>query len=160
MKWTDETNKPLQMALLLITLAVFVFVCAAIAYQVKASNHADKMALCLPATQSQMELINYGIKDVQSSNYAVNGWIVRSDEFQRVYIVAAWIYGPGIESGAGPGVWAVGGEPDQPGTILAVNGFAKQFTAFPNAGLTDAEITLSTHGVDESIYCAEHAKAP
>lgn len=68
-------------------------------------------------------------------------------------MVATLIYGPSISEDAGSAVFAVGRDPDTPHTWLAVDEFAKQFTDFPDAGLTDTEITQSSDSVEKVIEC-------
>lgn len=113
---------------------------------------------CQPATAAQIELINAGIQDVESSNYVATGWWVKSADFNNVYMVAALIYGPGIEDGAGPGVWAMGGTPDQPSNTFSVGGFAHQFSAWGQGELIDAQVTRSSDGVAEAEWCAQNKK--
>lgn len=113
---------------------------------------------CQPATAKQLDFINYAVSSLQASNYINNGWIVKSNDFENVYMIATLIYGPEIEEGVGPAVFAVGGDPESPHTWLAVDGFAKEFTELPGAGKTDAEITISADGVKEAIQCAQKGK--
>ena len=111
-------------------------------------------ANCQPATDQQIEFVQAGLVSVASDNYAGNCFSVRSKDYESVYMLACLIYGPGIEEGVEPGVWAHGGEPDNPAIIMSVNGFAKEFSVFPDASKTDAQITLSAHGVSEAEACA------
>lgn len=119
------------------------------------SGCAEKhdLSRCQPATDKQMDFIAYAIRQEQPSNSVGQGWAVKSGDFVNVYMVAARIYGPGIESGTDPAVWAVGGDPDSPHTWLAVDGLAKNFTQLPDASQTDAAITLSADGVDLARQC-------
>ncbi len=113
---------------------------------------------CIPATVKQLDFINYAVSSLQASNYIKDGWAVKSNDFENVYMVATLIYGPSIEDGAGPAVFAIGGDPDNPHTWLAVDGFAKEFTGLPDASKTDAEITISADGVKEASQCAKDKK--
>jgi len=59
-----------------------------------------------------------------------------------------------MENGVGPGVWAISGDPDNPGLTYSVNNFAKEFSTWPDASKTDATIESSAHGVSEAIQCS------
>jgi hypothetical protein len=108
---------------------------------------------CQPATIKQLDFISYAVQTNTKSNYIENGYSIKSNDFKNVHMVAVMLYGPSMEEGVGPAVFAVGGDPDQPHTWLAVDGFAKEFTDLPDASTTDAEITLSADGVDEVKSC-------
>jgi hypothetical protein len=110
---------------------------------------------CQPASSKQMEFIREGIKSVQESNDVKDGWAVRSQDFKRVWMVAAEITGPGIADKAAIGVWAINGTPEDPGVIMAVDGSAKEFTPYPDASKTDAHITISDDGVSQAKECVE-----
>jgi len=122
------------------------------------SDNSEIASRCLKASPEQLDFIDFAIHDVDSSNYILDGWAVKSTEFTNVYMVAAKIYGPGIEDGTDPAVWAVGGDPDDPITWLAVDGLAQNFTILPDASKTAAEITLFTDGVQEAKECYEVMK--
>lgn len=92
---------------------------------------------------------------MQASNTVKEGFAVKSRDLANVYMVAAKIYGPNMEKGAGPGVWAISGDPSAPGLTLAVDGYAKNFSDYPDASKTQAAITLSTDGVQEARTCAQ-----
>ena len=86
---------------------------------------------------------------------------VRSNDFKKVYFVAAKIYGPGIEDGEGPGVWFITGDPTSPGMIMSVNSYAKLFSDYPDANttktgaLSNLQATMSNDGAMEARNCAE-----
>lgn len=58
---------------------------------------------------------------------------VRSGVHKRANFVAARIFGPALEDGP-IGVWLISGTLSEPGTHLAVNAFAREFSVFPDAG--------------------------
>lgn len=109
---------------------------------------------CLPASPQQMEYIRAGIQGVQQSNDVLPGFAVRSNDYERVWFVAAEIIGPGIEPKQAIGLWAINGELDQPGIILSVNGFALEFTEYPDGSATDAQISQFDDGAQEALACA------
>jgi len=106
---------------------------------------------CVPATQEQLTTILAGVKDISENNYLQTGWAVKSNDYNNVWFVAAKIYGPGMENGSGPGVWSIGGES---GMILSVDGYAQNFSTYPDASKTDAAITLMADGAKEAMDCA------
>lgn len=110
---------------------------------------------CQPASAAQLAAIRAGVQGVQASNDIRTGFAVRSRDFERVWMVAAKLYGPGIPAtGAGPGVWSIAGDPASPNMILSVDGFAQAFSDYPDASKTKAAITQSADGVDEARACA------
>jgi hypothetical protein len=82
-----------------------------------------------------------------------NGYAVKSDDFSKVYMVAADIEGTGMEGNGEVGVWATNSL-DGTGLIFAVDGLAKEFSDWGHGDTTDANITLSSDGVDEAKECA------
>ena len=108
---------------------------------------------CIPASAQQITGILSSIKNINSSNDLKTVWTVKSNSFKNIWFVSALIYGPGMADGKGPGVWAVSGDPANPGTILSVDGFAKQFTEFPDAAKTTTAITMNDDGAQQSADC-------
>lgn len=80
---------------------------------------------------------------------------VRSQDFERVWFIAAEIDGPGIEDEGEVGIWATNADPDGSslGTVFAVNGFAQEFSTWPAGDSTDAAITEDDHGAEEARDC-------
>ena len=81
------------------------------------------------------------------------GYAVKSNDFAKVYMVAADIQGTGMEGDGEVGVWATNSL-DGDGLIFAVDGFAKEFSDWGHGDTTDAHITQSSDGVDEAKECA------
>ena len=82
-----------------------------------------------------------------------NGYAVKSDDFSKVYMVAADIQGTGMEGDGEVGVWAMNSL-DGGGLIFAVDGLAKEFSDWGHGDTTDANITQSSDGVSEAKECA------
>jgi hypothetical protein len=82
-----------------------------------------------------------------------NGYAVKSDDFSKVYMVAADIQGTGMEGDGEIGVWATNSL-DGAGLIFAVDSFAKEFSDWGHGDTTDANITASSDGVAEAKECA------
>jgi ABC-type glycerol-3-phosphate transport system substrate-binding protein len=81
-----------------------------------------------------------------------NGYAVKSDDFSKVYMVAADIQGAGMEGDNEIGVWATNSL-DGAGLIFAVDGVAKEFSDWGHGDTTDAHITQSSDGVSEAKEC-------
>jgi hypothetical protein len=116
---------------------------------------APAASRCVPASTAQMAAIRAGVKGEASYNDVRSGWAVKSKEFQNVWFVASKIYGPNAENGVGPGVWAISGNPSSPGLTLSVGGFANEFSDYPDAGKTQAQMSMSSDGAQEAKQCAE-----
>lgn len=110
---------------------------------------------CQPASARQLAHITAGVKGEASSNSVRTGSAVKSKDYANAYFVAAKIYGPGIEEGVGPGVWFITGDPDSPGLIFSVNGYAEEFSDFGHADRTDAAATMGSDGAREAERCAQ-----
>ena len=82
-----------------------------------------------------------------------HGYAVKSDDFSKVYMVAADIQGAGMEGDDEIGVWATNSL-DGAGLIFAVDGVAKEFSDWGHGDTTDAHITQSSDGVSEAKKCA------
>lgn len=80
---------------------------------------------------------------------------VRASAFQspnhgEVYLVALEFAATGVDNSVG--VWAANGL-TEPGLTLSVDGFAKEFTVWPDASTTDAAIDVTSDGVAEAKEC-------
>lgn len=78
-----------------------------------------------------------------------SGKAVRSKDFAKVYFVAANMTAPGLSD---VGVWATN-DLAAPGTILAVDGFAQQFTDWTDADKSGAHISAGDPSVDRAKDC-------
>jgi hypothetical protein len=111
---------------------------------------------CIQASAAQIDAINAGVHGIDQNNQVRSGWAVKSNDFENVYMVAAKIYGQGMEEGAGPGVWAIGGTLDKPNLVYAVGGFAHQFSDFGAGETTKSNITQTSDGYQAAQWCASH----
>lgn len=82
-----------------------------------------------------------------------NGKAVRSNDFEKVYFVSAYLQGEGL-SGTDIATFATNNL-DGPAFVLAVDSYAKEFTVFPASDREGAQfyITLSDDGARESRDC-------
>ena len=117
-----------------------------------------EVSRCVQASQIQFDNIQQGIKSVQDSNFIKSAWAVKSNDFENVWMVSAYVYGPSMEDGFGPGIWAMNGNPDEQGITLAVDGTADEFTQYPFGPDTDLEIDQFSDGAQEAKECAEKNK--
>lgn len=76
---------------------------------------------------------------------------VKSPDFDKVYFIAMEFGATGIEDQVG--VWASNSLKPGGGVILAVDGFAKEFTVWPDADKTDAAIDGADPSADAAIAC-------
>jgi hypothetical protein len=79
---------------------------------------------------------------------SLGGW--KSTDYANVYFIA----GTWDVQGVGPttGIWATN-HIDKAGLIMAVDGEAQQFTTWPDADSTDAEISKADPGVKKATEC-------
>lgn len=109
---------------------------------------------CEPASTAQADWIRVGVQGVQQSNDIGLAFAVRSADYVRVWFVAAMITGPGMEEGVGPGVWAMGGEEEDPNGVFSANAFALEFSDWGDGARTDAEFSMERDGAREAEACA------
>ena len=110
---------------------------------------------CQRAVKDLVSAIETGLT-VTGSGGLRRAYIVRSDDFEKVYMVAAEIQGAGLEGGGDIGVWAKSGPPKVGGgLILAVDTTAQEFSDWGDADKTDASIDESAAGVNEARACTE-----
>jgi len=108
---------------------------------------------CIPASDLQYRNISEGL-DTTTSVYIKSAWAVKSNDYENVYYVAAVLYGPGMEEGAGPGVWVITGDPNNPGLTYSVGGFATSFSSWGDGGKTDAMFSQFDDGWQQANDCA------
>ncbi len=113
-----------------------------------------KSSRCVPATDEQMDAIRTGMDSLHPLNTVKSGWAVKSNDYENVWFVAAKIYGDGMEDGAGPGLWAMGGTPSEPNGIFSVDGFALEFSTWADGPKSDFAISTFDDGAQEALLCA------
>ena len=80
--------------------------------------------------------------------------MVRSADFERVWFVAADLQGPGLNGPADIGVWATNNQGATGSSYFAVDGVAKEFSDWGDAG---GRFSLAADGVRESRDCARQS---
>jgi hypothetical protein len=114
---------------------------------------------------SRCEKVPPGLVKAIESGLTVTGggslteaWAVKSEDFKRVYFVSADIDGPGLEGTDDIGTWAKSGPLRVGrGLILAVDAVANEFSDWGDGRTTDAQLSMSNDGAEESTDCVEEA---
>jgi hypothetical protein len=117
-----------------------------------ASESQGSEPSCQRASRRLLAAIETGL-EVTGGGRLRRGYVVRSTDFDKVYMVAADIQGPGLEAAGDIGVWATNSRRGA-GAIYAVNSVAQEFSDWRDADKTDAAIDPSAQGVDEARRCA------
>jgi hypothetical protein len=111
---------------------------------------------CVPASFQQMDVIRAGVKGISENNDVKDGFAVRSNDFNRIWFVAAEITGPGIDPNKAVGLWAIPGELNKPTSgAWSVNGFAIEFSDWGDGTKIDAQLSISDDGAKEALSCAQ-----
>lgn len=97
-------------------------------------------------------IMELGAKPEVGKLTPVKAAAVKSTAFKNVYMVAISFTATGFDGKPEIGVWATGNI-DRHSMTMSVDGFAKQFTDFPDAATSDAEIRLGDDGVSEAKAC-------
>jgi hypothetical protein len=109
---------------------------------------------CRKASKKLMTAVAAGLEVSGGEGALRRGRVVRSKDFDKVFMVAADIQGQGLEGSDDVGVWATN-SPTGEGLIFAVDGVAQEFSDWGDADATDAAITSDSHGVEEARACAK-----
>jgi len=109
---------------------------------------------CERASRKLLDAIATGLEVSGGGGRLTRGYVVKSGEFARVYMVAAEIDGPGLQDDGDVGVWATNSKtPD--GMIFAIDGAAQEFSDWGDGDKTDAAIDQSADGVSRAKDCAQ-----
>jgi hypothetical protein len=107
---------------------------------------------CVEVPAALIEAIASGLETGGEASLR-NVFAVRSNDYSEVYFVAGDIQGPGLDGDDEIGIWATNSLEGR-GLILAADGFAQQFSVWPDADKTDAEISWTDDGGREAKDCA------
>jgi hypothetical protein len=155
---SQKKPNPKQQKNLQIGIVAFFFICIiclAITFMSGGGTSASPSDRCVPASTAQIEIIRSGIKGVDANNDIIAVWAVRSNDFSRVWFVAAEITGAGIESKSAIGVWTIPGELEQPSAgAWSVNGMANEFSDWGDGTSTQAQMSMDDDGAKEAESCA------
>jgi hypothetical protein len=108
-------------------------------------------ARCSSASDALLQTIAAGLT-VDGATLS-SGFVVRSEQFEEVYLVAAEIDGPGLEGSGDVGVWATN-DTAGGGSILSVDDTAKERSSWPIGSDANEELTIMADGAMEAEACA------
>lgn len=78
---------------------------------------------------------------------------VRSKDFEKLWFVAMKFTAPGV--GTEVGVWASNSLKPGGGLIMSVDGFATEFTDWPDGGETSANLSINDDGASAAVDCLD-----
>jgi len=114
------------------------------------------LARCLDVPKDMVDAIATGLTvDGGGSLDATTAQAVRSGDFQKVYFIAAAIHGPGMGDHS-IGIWASNSLEPGKGLIMAVGGFAHQFSDWGPGETTDAKVNQLNDGAQDSAKCVRY----
>ena len=105
---------------------------------------------CIALSSTTLANIAEGAQDGVGMS-PIRGFAVKSPDFSKVYFLAVEFSATGVENQVG--VWARNGIED--GLILSADSFAKQFTVWPDASKTDAQISASDRSISNAKACLD-----
>jgi hypothetical protein len=115
------------------------------------------LARCLDVPTDKIRGIETGL------TVGGGGWLddktaqaVRSNDYSKVFMIAAAIYGPGMGNGESIGIWASNDLDPALGIIMGVGGFGEEFSDWPKGSVSDAQITYVSDGVREAEDCVRY----
>lgn len=108
---------------------------------------AEPCDQCLEVSPELLSAIAEGQSGVPIE--PVQGAAVKSEDFDNAYMIAMEFSAPG---GNEIGAWTSGSLEPGGGLILSLDGFAKNFTVWPDA-MESFEISQADHGVQEAEDC-------
>lgn len=113
---------------------------------------AEAKSRCEDVSSAMAKAIMSGAEDGTGKLTAGNAAAVRSKDYKKAWMIAVHFSGAGVDDEVG--VWASNSLKPGGGILMAVDGFAKEFTVWPDADKTDAGMTIGDDGVDEAMECA------
>lgn len=114
------------------------------------STSAAPTAECTQAPQALLDRIATGALD-GTGVVPLTGQVYLSPDYGKVYFVAMRFTATGVEDQTG--VWATNGLDS--GITMSVDGFAKEFTDWPDSATTDAAIASTDPAVAVAIGCLD-----
>jgi len=116
------------------------------------SASAPSADRCVAVSAKKLKNIAIGLT-VGAGGSLTSGFAVKSNDYAEVWFIAAVIDGPGLGKGV-VGIWASTRLEANDGMILAIDGFADEFTDWGLGSTTDASITQYADGAQEAAQCA------
>jgi hypothetical protein len=112
-----------------------------------AGGDGERSTRCEPASRGLVSAIETGLT-VAGGDSLSNAFIVRSNDFENVFFVAARFEGEGMSDTVG--AWATN-RADGSGSVFAADSFAKEFSDWGDG----PGFSLSDDGLSEARSCAE-----
>jgi hypothetical protein len=81
---------------------------------------------------------------------------VKSNDFSKVFFIAAEVDGPEMEGNGQIGIWASNDLDDDKGLIFAVGGLAVNFSEWGDGSKTDAHLSLNNDGAEDAEECVRY----
>lgn len=118
----------------------------------------EQSADCLKAHPTVVKAIGTGLKKKTQAKIVGEGFAVRSDDYKKVWMVAAELDGPRLEGEGDIAVWGTNEDPSKAnssGLILQANGMAEEFSVWGAAAQpgSAADLSPADHGVAEAAEC-------
>ena len=107
---------------------------------------------CVAVSQKKLNRIA-DLLTVSGGGSITDGFAVRSNDFERLWFIAARINGPQMGSNT-IGIWATNTLKAVTGGVFAVDAFAEQFSDWVVGSTTDAQISQFDDGAQEAARCA------
>jgi endonuclease YncB( thermonuclease family) len=111
---------------------------------------------CEDVPQALVDGIASGIKPETGATLR-GAQAVRSEDFDKVWFIAADLEGPGLDGPDQIGLWATNSLEAGSGLIFSVDGTAKEFTDWGDGGQTDAHLSTNDDGASEAKACVQRA---
>jgi hypothetical protein len=105
---------------------------------------------CQPAGAALVSAISTGLDEGLTLSKAN---VVRSEDFEEAYFVAADLQGPGLDGSSDIATW-VSNRSDGSGLIYSVGSVSAEFSSWGSGEDTDAGFSLSDDGASEAADCA------
>lgn len=121
------------------------------------SGGGDAALACEEVSQAMVDAIQTGVKVEGGTATLRFAQAVKSNEFNKAWMISADIEGPGLEDSDDVGTWMSNDLEPGRGLIFSVDSVAKAFSDWGPADTTDAAATSQTHGVAESKACVKRA---
>lgn len=108
---------------------------------------------CEPVPDALLAAIADGAEPGVGKLRLTEGAAVRAPGYKQVYLIAAEMKAPGVDGEQG--VWASNSLKPGGGIIIAVDGFAQEFTVWPDGDSIASPVPNGTEGQDEVLDCLE-----
>lgn len=117
---------------------------------------------CIPVPKARIKGMETGLT-VKGGSLRMPAYAVKSDDFEKVWMMAVELDAPGLKGDGDIGVWGTNEDPTDTtdfGLTLAANGIAKEFSDWGAAAKpgSAAYINPTDHGVAEAAACVAAAQ--